>query len=286
MTAEERQTHTYGEAAQLRLADGRKLQYWKHGTHGPTVVFESGMGFSGAIWGQVQPEVAKLASTVVYDRAGLGRSDNRLGPSNLAAAVADLAALLADLPPPFVLVGASWGGSIIRALAAQGNFAIRGLVLVDQSDENAPEYFEPAGRKRFESMSKFLVPMARLGLYKLLGLGVGRQQPADVRRDLLTYDFSVRSAKTMQAELKDFLADMQHMKDNPARLEGIPVSVISGTKVNWMEKTQRPAINRAHRLTAAQLAEGRYVEADQAGHYIMFDQPEIIVSEVKRLLAN
>ncbi len=281
-----KQKHTYGSPAQLSLADGRKLHYWKHGEGGPTVVFESGMGFSGSIWGQVQPGVAKLASTVVYDRAGLGRSDNRNGPSNLAAAVADLAALLGSLSrqAPFVLVGASWGGNIIRSLAAQGEYPIQGLVLVDQSDENAPEYFEPEGRKRFESMTKLMVPMARLGLYRLIGLGVGRKQPKDVRRDLLTYDFTVRSAQAMQEELKDFLPDMQSMKDSPSRLEGVEVSVISGTKVNWMEKKQRPAINQAHKLTAERLAQGRFVEARNSGHYVMFDEPELVVGEIARVL--
>lgn len=278
--------HTYGSPAQLTLEDGRKLHYWKHGEGGPTVVFESGMGFSGYIWGQVQPEVAKLASTVVYDRAGLGRSDDRKGPSDLAAAVADLAALLRSLSSqsPFVLVGASWGGNIIRALAAEAEFPIRGLVLVDQSDENAPEYFEPEGRKRFESMTKFMVPMAKLGFYRLIGLGVGKKQPKDVRRDLLTYDFTVRSAQAMQAEIKGFLQDMQSMKDNPSRLEGVKVSVISGTKVNWMERKQRPAVNRAHKLTAESLAQGRFVEARNSGHYVMFDQPELVVSEIARVL--
>ncbi|MCW5878847.1 MAG: hypothetical protein KIS80_08285 [Anaerolineales bacterium] len=77
---------------------------------------------------------------------------------------------------------------------------------------------------------------------------------------------------------------MQSMKDNPSRLEGVEVSVISGTKVNWMEKKQRPAVNRAHKLTAESLAQGRFVEARNSGHYVMFDEPELVVSEIARVL--
>lgn len=281
-------THTYGESTYFTLPDGRKLHYWLKGEGGPTVVFESGMGFSGAIWGQVQPMVARFATTVVYDRAGFGRSDDRQDTSNLAAAVADLSVLLSHLAAhgPFVMVGASWGGTIIRALAARQQHPVRGLVLVDQSDENAPEYFDVKARKRFTSMSKMMVPMAKLGLYKLLGQNVGKHQPADVRSDMLQFDFTVRGAQGMQNELQDFLSDMQYMKDNPARLEGIEVSVMSGTKLNWMERAQRPAINRAHKLTAEKLAQATFVEAKNSGHYIMFDDPELLANEIARLLGT
>lgn len=278
--------NTYGTSSYLTLPDGRKLHYWQHGDAGPTVVFESGMGFSGALWGKVQPLVSHSATTIVYDRAGLGRSDSRSGASNLSAAVSDLAALLRSLEhlQPFVLVGSSWGGPIIRSLAATGEFPVRGLVLVDQSDENAPEYFEPSAKKRFESTGKLLIPMARFGLYKLIGQGIGKTLPADVRKDHLDMDFGVRSAQTMAAELQEFLNDMQYLKDHPSRLEGIEVSVISGTKISRSERKIRPAINQAHRQTAQQLANARLVEADKSGHYVMFSEPQLVANEILSML--
>lgn len=280
--------HTYGTSSYLTLQDGRKLHYWQHGSGGPTVVFESGMGFSGSTWGLVQPSVAKVATTIVYDRAGLGRSDNYAGPHNLAAAVADLGQLLASLADyaPFILVGSSWGGPIIRQLAAGGQHAIRGLVLVDQSDENAPEYFTPAARKQFAATPKFLIPMAKLGLYKLLGQSVGKKQPADVRQDHLERDFTVRSAQTFAAEISEFIADMEWLREHPSTLEGVEVSVISGTKANWLERKQRQFINKAHAITAKKLAKARLVEASQSGHYVMFTEPELIVNEIARLLGE
>jgi pimeloyl-ACP methyl ester carboxylesterase len=268
------------------LPDGRKLHYWLRGSGGPAVVFESGMGFSGSTWGQVQPEVAKLATTVVYDRAGLGRSDDHPGPHNLAAAVADLSALLAALAAhaPFILVGSSWGGPIIRQLAAEGAHSIRGLVLVDQSDENAPEYFTPAARKQFAASPKMLVPLAKLGIYKWMGQGFGKKQPPDVRRDHLEWDFTVRAAQTFGAEVAGFIADMEWLRDHPSPLPGVEVSVISGTKASWMDRKQRTFIHKAHGVTAQKLANARLVEARNSGHYVMFTEPELVVSEIARML--
>lgn len=281
-------THTYGQSAYFALPDGRKLHYWLKGEAGPTVVFEAGMGFSGSMWGMVQPEVAKLATTLVYDRAGTGRSDDLSGAHTLAVASADLGALLASLPhlAPFILVGASWGGPIIRHLAAQGQAPIRALVLVDQSDENAPDFFTPAARKQFEATPKMLIPMAKLGLYKLIGQGPGKHQPADVRQDHYEYDFTVRAAHNFAAEITNFISDMEWLRDNPTRLEGVEVSVISGMKPGLLDKKQRTSINTAHRKTAETLANARFVPAENTGHYVMFHQPEIIVSEITRLLGK
>lgn len=282
------ETHTYGHSAYFTLPDGRRLHYWVKGDGGPTVVFEAGMGFSGAMWGMVQPKVAKLATTLVYDRAGTGRSDDKPGAHTLDMAAADLGALLASLPQlaPFILVGASWGGPIVRHLAAKGGLPIRALVLVDQSDENAPDFFTPAARKQFEATPKMLIPLAKLGLYKLIGQGPGKHQPADVRKDHYEYDFTVRAAENFASEISNFIPDMEWLRDNPNRLEGVEVSVISGMKAGLMDGKQRKSINAAHRKTADYVTKGSFVPAENSGHYVMFHQPEIIVSEVARLLGK
>lgn len=280
--------HTYGPAGFSTLPDGRRLHYRRSGTGRPTVVFESGMGMSGSIWGLVQPAVAARTTTVVYDRAGFGRSDPAPGPRTLDRLVEDLAHLLRDLGDagPYLLVGASWGGPIIRSLAATGEFPITGLVLVDQSDENAPEFFSPAARRQFALSRRLLVPLARTGLYRRLGGRLGSSQPADVVHDHLRYDFTVPAARTMIAELDGFLDDLRELGRNQPTLDGIEVSVISGTKITRAERKQRPAINRAHRITAERLDRGRFVPAAGSGHHVMFTEPELVVAEILRQLPD
>ncbi|PSL00875.1 pimeloyl-ACP methyl ester carboxylesterase [Murinocardiopsis flavida] len=275
--------HTFGASRFATLDDGRRLHYRIRGTGAPTVVFESGMGLSGSIWGLVQPAVAERATTVVYDRAGTGGSDDDGAPRTLARIVADLAQLLRAFPGPLVLVGASWGGPIIRTLAATGEFAVRGLVLVDQSDENAPEFFTPAMEKRTVQAASLTLLLARTGLYRPFSR-VGRSQPPDVYADLRRNDFGVRGARTMGAEMREFLAAMRTLRERRPRLDGIETAVVSGTKAGLLERAQRPAINRAHRTTAAHLAQGRFVAAPGSGHYVMFSEPEIVVREITRML--
>ena len=268
----------------MTLDDGRRLHYRIRGNGGPTVVFESGMGLSGSIWGLVQPAIAERTTTVVYDRACAGKSDDDDAPRNLERTVADLAQLLRAIPGPFILVGSSWGGPIVRSVALTGAFDIKGLVLVDQSDENAAEYFTPAGERRMAQTGSFAVFFARTGLYKLMAR-MGRSQPKDVYADFRN-DFGIRGARMMGAEAREFLPSMRRLRDNPARLEGIDVTVISGTKTSFVDKSQRPAINVAHRRTAEFLDKGRFVDASNSGHYVMFTEPEIIVDETLRLLPD
>ncbi|MBL1079397.1 alpha/beta hydrolase [Nocardia sp. 2] len=282
-TTDDSPTHTFGGSCRAALNDGRALHYRILENGSPTVVFESGMGMSGSIWGLVAPAVATQATTVVYNRAGTGRSDDDNQPLTLEHAVSDLTQLLRQLPPPFILVGASWGGPIIRSLTATKEFDVRGLVLVDQSDENAPEYFTPEAERRMERTAPFTLTLARLGLYRLASR-IGRAQPSDVYKDFRHNDFGTRAARTMGREAHEFLPAMRRLQANPSRLEGVTVSVISGTKAGWIDKAQRPAINRAHRRTAEHLANGRFVEAQRSGHYVMFTEPELIVDEIARVM--
>ena len=152
--------------------DGRRLHFERRGTGSPVVVFEAGMGASRNEWGAVVPAVAERTTTVAYDRSGLGRSPRDPEPRPLARLVSDAVDLLEHLRDgPFVLVGHSWGGPIVRSVAAQAPDRVAGLVLVDQSDEGC-ELFFSKGNERQVRLSTPLMPLAaRLGLVRM---GVSR----------------------------------------------------------------------------------------------------------------
>lgn len=98
-----------------------------------TVVFENGLGPPLEIWGKVQPEVSRFARTVSYDRAGVGLSEVGPSPRDGRRIASELHQALraAGLPPPYVLVGHSFGGLCIRVFAGIYAQDVSAMVLVD-----------------------------------------------------------------------------------------------------------------------------------------------------------
>src|SRR4029079_17451033 len=86
----------------------------------------------------VQREVAQFTRVCRYDRANRGQSDSAPKPRSAQDAVNDLHAVLitAKVPAPYVLVGHSLGGIIVRLYAHQYPGEVAGLVLVDPAHED------------------------------------------------------------------------------------------------------------------------------------------------------
>jgi pimeloyl-ACP methyl ester carboxylesterase len=96
-------------------ADGRQLALRCYGERSPTVFLEPGDGGSGDEFTFVMRPLGERTTTCTYDRPGSGRSDPpSKGRRTLDDATGDLHAHIeaADLPVPFVHVGASGGGYI------------------------------------------------------------------------------------------------------------------------------------------------------------------------------
>src|SRR5688572_13677280 len=116
---------------------GRRLHMLCSGTGSPTVLFEVGASAFSIDYVFVQRELEKSHRVCVYDRAGAGWSDP-LPADALATEARDLHALLAAAkePPPYVLVGASRGGLLIRGYLAAYPDEVAGLVFIDPATED------------------------------------------------------------------------------------------------------------------------------------------------------
>ena len=124
---------------------GRKLQLLSRGTSSPAVVIEAGMGepaVESGSWRKVIDEISKTNRVIVYDRAGLGKSDRapKLPRTSLDVAN-DLNALLttAGVAGPYLLVGHSYGGMHLRMFASQYPGKVLGMVLVDSAHPDQDE---------------------------------------------------------------------------------------------------------------------------------------------------
>lgn len=124
---------------------GRRLVMTRSGIGVPTVLLETGLGAESVEWSVVQRAIAPLATVVRYDRAGRGASDAAHGPRSAIDLVEDLSLLLrrARISPPYVLVGHSLGGLLVRLFADRYRSEVAGVVLVDSMHEDQFQIFGP-----------------------------------------------------------------------------------------------------------------------------------------------
>jgi pimeloyl-ACP methyl ester carboxylesterase len=146
---------TQGNAYHVANADVAQLRMLIAGS-GPAVVFENGMGAELAYWRRVQSEVQQFATTIAYDRAGVGGSSDGPLPRDARQVATELHAALRDsgVPPPYVLTGHSIGGLYVRVYAAMYPDEVAALVLVDASrhDEWDPTDFEGSAYPELDAM--------------------------------------------------------------------------------------------------------------------------------------
>ena len=138
-------TRLDGASMQMINVDQRRLAFDCSGRGSLTVVLETGLGAESEEWKSVQRDVASFARVFRYDRAGRGASDRAPTPRDAHAIVDDLSGLLriADISGPYVLVGQSLGGLLMRVFAEKYRPEVVGLVLVDSMHEDQFDVFGP-----------------------------------------------------------------------------------------------------------------------------------------------
>ncbi|MEO8432350.1 MAG: alpha/beta hydrolase [Acidobacteriota bacterium] len=103
---------------------------------------ENGLGDFSFDWALVQSRVSRFTRICTYDRAGYAWSDPGPMPRSYAQLNRELSDGLAKLGEkgPFVLVGHSYGGPVVRNFAATYPTNVAGLVLVDSvfEDQRVP----------------------------------------------------------------------------------------------------------------------------------------------------
>lgn len=136
----------YPPAGTMIEFDGARSHIHCIGAGSPTVVFESGLDIGGSwSWHSVHEDVAAFTRSCAYDRAGVLWSEPREGLRDGHRITHELHALLAvaDEHGPYVMVGHSLGGLLIRVFDHDFAGEAVGFVLVDSS--------HPEQERRFPS---------------------------------------------------------------------------------------------------------------------------------------
>jgi len=171
--AETADAKAYPPPGQLVDVGGYRLHINCTGTGSPTVVIEAGWEDWSTSWAAyVQPEVAKTTRVCTYDRAGMGWSEAGPLPRDAAQNAKELHTLLqnANIPGPYVMVGHSLGGLIVRVFVHDYSSEVVGVVLIDSMNPKQLSQ-SPKVQSQSESQSQpFSVKamLARFGVARLL----------------------------------------------------------------------------------------------------------------------
>lgn len=176
--AEAADAKAYPPPGQLVDVGGHRLHINCVGMGSPTVVIEAGLGDWSTGWDVVQQGAAKATRVCTYDRAGWGWSEAGPLPRDAAQSAKELHTLLqnANIPGPYVMVGHSLGGLVVRVFANEYASEVAGVVLIDSMN---PGQFNQsqveAGSQKGIASQPFSLPalLARFGIVRLLARPLG-----------------------------------------------------------------------------------------------------------------
>jgi pimeloyl-ACP methyl ester carboxylesterase len=293
----------------VEIGRGQKLYVVEKGSGGPAVLFEAGIAATNLNWHYIQEKVSCFTATASYDRIGLGWSSpcrSRRTPGNISA---ELHTMLetAGIKPPYILVGHSFGGLVMRRYATMYPEDVAGVVLVDpmRCDEWPPLNPEKQGMiDRGKRLSRYAIPIAHFGLARLAvtsllcrsgklsghlagagGMG-GRHVLKRVTEEVGKMPREVWPVIAAHWSRPGYYAGMQrHVEAVPhtvAEMEGadpirdIPVLVLTPGK-------STPLSDRCLKKIGNNV---RQVIATESAHWIHLDEPELVVDSIHKMVTS
>jgi pimeloyl-ACP methyl ester carboxylesterase len=260
-----------------RLVDvgGHRLHLWCTGAGVPAVILENGLGGSSAVWGFVQPEVARFTRVCSYDRAGMGYSDAGPSPRTARRMASELAELVdrSGLDGRVVLVAASSGGFNVRVLASDHPDRVAGLVLVDASHEDQVH--------EVPRLARFVPLLSSVGILRLFGVSFGlslESLPPSTQRFARATRFRAAGYQAAADEIMHIRQSASEVRASRRKLT-IPVVVVTGARgadATWRD-LQRDQVTLSER--------GCQIIAEQSGHVVAIDQPQVVVDGIRTMVA-
>ena len=296
-----RDMERYPPPGQLYEVNGHKLHLYCTGAGATTVILEAQATSSSFDWGYVQPEIAQFIRVCSYDRAGFGWSELGSGPRTAQQAADELYMLLneAGEQGPYILVGSSYGGHIVRLFAHDHPDEISGVILVDARPEKL--YSIPEIQKQANTSLVSMRLIAFLGEFGLSRIFMALNPEMMIPPAAAPYYNSVPGSYEIVFQHKlwyAIYAEAQAMELSDAQVAAIgsmgdmPLIVYRHGKPMFGSYPPQEAEELEQKWQAfqeeiaSQSSAGQVIVAEASGHTIQMDQPAIIIEAVQQLLEN
>lgn len=269
----------------------------------PTVVFEAGAGVSTPLSYWIQNGVSETTRICIYDRAGLGWSEESGLPRDAKTVNTALHTLLdkAEVKRPFVFAGHSIAGLYMRDYVERYPSEVAGLVFLDPSHPEQNEKLGLTKEKKDELMSKvgWIVTLVKV----LKGLGILEvynplvssasleELPQDIRDQTIYLSKKTSILNTTVLEANDFDKAAEQAAKNKT-LGDRPIVVISATKETTpaylpegiSAEQLRENFANLHKKIAALSTRSEYVQIDTADHMGLVTNKENVEKIVPYIL--
>jgi pimeloyl-ACP methyl ester carboxylesterase len=267
--------------------DGTTFDVVVRGDGPVTVVFVNGLGSPLEEWALVAPTIAERCRVLCYDR--------RTAPPTGPVPVHDAAQIATDLQHlldalgitrPLVLVGHSWGGSVIRRFAVDHPEAVAGMVFVDASHENIRGMATPGrSTKLLYTVSTAILKIGVIRRRLLRTLGFAKLPAEDVARiNSLAW---IAEGRTSRAEYAGIGPSLQELMRIAPGLPPVPTRVLVAGGTGLAAKVgakQMAAIRGVWAKAVADHGTATLVTVPDSGHYISLDQPDAVIEAIEDVL--
>ena len=296
-----------------RLVDvgGHRLHLLESGSGDLTIVLEAGLMSTILSWSNLQRELAQSYRVVSYDRAGLGWSDLGPMPRTADRIVDELHTLLqqAGMAPPYLLVGHSFGGLTMSLFAARFPDETAGMVLVDPvvpAEWNPPSEHDRKLTRIGAQVCRRAALLSRIGLIRFVAFLlttraakiashlvriISRGAPAECGSVSSPWFAALPANEKALASV--FWVREKFALTIASQLENLPVSAaqipardsVSDKPVVILSAPTAPERRREeHAAAAARVPLGSHVIAEKSSHWIMQDEPELVIRAIERVV--
>jgi pimeloyl-ACP methyl ester carboxylesterase len=242
---------------------------------GPTAILAAGDGDYSNRWIAVQELLAPRVRSCAFDRAASGWSDPGPAPPTLRQQAFDLHAALGamPLPGPYVLVGHSVGGLLVRVYAERYGTGVVGFVLVDPTHENT-------------RLGRAVAGSSEVRLVRIRDEATDRPIPEP---RLMGPSLSGPPAPGSLYLAEEFQQLYASRQNNPVPLEDRPLIVLAGTRPQdvprgiapdtWAALEREKSDEKADRARLSRNA--RLVRDPSSGHNIHVENPRIVAGAIE-----